>query len=78
MKLATLKTDSRDGMLIVVSKDLKTAVKVDGIVPNLQQALENWLQSGDERLSVTARIRPPIKGSRQNTLFSLNRHHTFP
>ena len=42
MKLATLKTDSRDGMLIVVSKDLKTAVKVDGIVPNLQQALENW------------------------------------
>ncbi len=43
MKLASLKNpDSRDGTLIVVSKDLKTAVKVDGIVPTLQEALENW------------------------------------
>lgn len=42
MKLASLKTESRDGSLIVVSADLKMAVKVDGIVPTLQQALENW------------------------------------
>lgn len=42
MKLASLKKGGRDGTLIVVSTDLKNAVKVDGIVPTLQQALENW------------------------------------
>ncbi len=42
MKLASLKEGGRDGTLIVVSKDLKSAVKVDGIVPTLQKALENW------------------------------------
>jgi fumarylacetoacetate (FAA) hydrolase len=42
MKLATLKTTNRDGQLIVVSKDLKTAVKVMDIAPTLQDALDNW------------------------------------
>jgi fumarylacetoacetate (FAA) hydrolase len=42
VKLASLKEGGRDGTLIVVSKDLKFAVKVDGIIPTLQQALENW------------------------------------
>ncbi|MDE3061366.1 MAG: fumarylacetoacetate hydrolase family protein [Pseudomonadota bacterium] len=42
MKLASLKKGGRDGALMVVSKDLKNAVKVDGIVPTLQKALENW------------------------------------
>ena len=42
MKLASLKQGGRDGTLIVVSRDLKQAVNVSGIVPTLQQALENW------------------------------------
>lgn len=42
MKLASLKEESRDGALIVVSDDLKMAVKVEGIIPTLQAALENW------------------------------------
>ena len=42
MKLATLKNDTRDGALVVVSKDLKSMVSVEGIVPTLQEALENW------------------------------------
>lgn len=42
MKLASLKTDGRDGTLIAVSKDLRNAIKVDGIVPTLQKAIENW------------------------------------
>ena len=42
MKLASLKTSTRDGALVVVSKDLKKAVAVPGIVPTLQQALERW------------------------------------
>ena len=42
MKLATLKEGGRDGTLIVVSRDLKRAVRADEIAPTLQQALDNW------------------------------------
>jgi fumarylacetoacetate (FAA) hydrolase len=42
MKLATLKDGSRDGALIVVSRDLKTAHLADDIAPRLQAALDNW------------------------------------
>lgn len=42
MKLATLKSDSRDGELIVVSKDNKTFVRAKDIAPSLREALENW------------------------------------
>ena len=42
MKLATLKDGSRDGMLAVVSRDLKTAHVADGIAPTLQRALDDW------------------------------------
>jgi fumarylacetoacetate (FAA) hydrolase len=42
MKLASLKSSSRDGELIVVSRDLKNAVSASDIVPNLREALENW------------------------------------
>jgi len=48
MKLASLKSDSRDGKLIVVSNDLKKAVDVTGTIPNLQQALENWHEVSPE------------------------------
>jgi fumarylacetoacetate (FAA) hydrolase len=41
MKLASLK-HHRDGTLIVVSKDLKRALKVPGIAGTLQLALERW------------------------------------
>ncbi|MFI4937937.1 MAG: fumarylacetoacetate hydrolase family protein [Candidatus Berkiellales bacterium] len=44
MKLATLKTNRRDGELMVVSKDLTRAVKVPEIAGTLQQALDNWDQ----------------------------------
>ena len=44
MKLAALKTGHRDGTLIVVSNDLKTAVSAIDIVPSLREALENWTQ----------------------------------
>ncbi|KTD02888.1 fumarylacetoacetate hydrolase [Legionella geestiana] len=43
MKFATLKSsDSRDGLLCVVSRDLQRAVIVADIAPTLQQALEQW------------------------------------
>jgi fumarylacetoacetate (FAA) hydrolase len=42
MKLATLRDGTRDGTLIVVSRDLKRAVKADHIAPTLQAALDDW------------------------------------
>ncbi len=62
MKLASLKGPTRDGTLCVVARDLSRAVKVEGIAPTLQSALEGWakvearlrdtfesLQGGNER-----------------------------
>ena len=42
MKLATLKNTSRDGRLVVVSKDLKFFASAEHIAPNLQSALDDW------------------------------------
>ena len=42
MKLATLKTDHRDGQLVVVSRDLSTYVPVPTIAATLQAALDDW------------------------------------
>lgn len=45
MKFATLKSSSsRDGELLVVSKNLQKAVKASGIARSLREALENWNQ----------------------------------
>lgn len=42
MKLATLKNGSRDGRLVVVSRDLRRAVDAAGVAPTLQAALDHW------------------------------------
>ncbi|WP_217540970.1 fumarylacetoacetate hydrolase family protein [Vibrio metschnikovii] len=42
MKLATLKNDTRDGQLVVVSRDLQRCVVVDHLASTLQQALDDW------------------------------------
>ena len=42
MKLATYKDGSRDGQLVVVSRDLSTAHYATGIAERLQQALDDW------------------------------------
>ena len=42
MKLATYKDGSRDGQLLVVSRDLSTAHYATGIANTLQQALDDW------------------------------------
>lgn len=42
MKLATLKGGGRDGRLVVVSRDLKSAVSAAAIVPTMMEALERW------------------------------------
>jgi fumarylacetoacetate (FAA) hydrolase len=42
MKLATLKQGGRDGTLIVVSRDLRRAVRAAEVAPTLQAALDDW------------------------------------
>jgi fumarylacetoacetate (FAA) hydrolase len=42
MKLATLRDGSRDGQLVVVSRDLSTAHYASGIANRMQQLLDDW------------------------------------
>jgi fumarylacetoacetate (FAA) hydrolase len=44
VKLASLKGPTRDGSLLLVSRDLAWAVRVDRIAATMQYALENWEQ----------------------------------
>lgn len=44
MKLATLKNGSRDGRLVVVSKDLTQCTSAQTIAPTLQAALDDWAE----------------------------------
>ena len=43
MKLASLKKGGRDGTLIVVSRDLSSAVPVPAIAETMQAALDRWV-----------------------------------
>ncbi len=56
MKLATLRTNSRDGLLLVVSRDLTLAVAATQIAPNLQSALESWTRAGPRLASLYASL----------------------
>ena len=42
MKLASLRDGSRDGRLVVVSRDLTRYTVAGGIAPTLQRALDDW------------------------------------
>lgn len=42
MKLASLKNGSRDGQLVVVSRDLTRCVSVPAVANTMQQLLDNW------------------------------------
>lgn len=42
MKLATVRNGTRDGQLVVVSKDLTKAVLVPNVANTLQEALDDW------------------------------------
>lgn len=44
MKFATLKNGSRDGRLVLVSRDLTLAVDAAALAPTMQYALEHWDQ----------------------------------
>ena len=56
MKLASLKDGSRDGSLLVVSRDLTKAVAATDIAPSLQAALDAWNQTESELRVLAERL----------------------
>jgi fumarylacetoacetate (FAA) hydrolase len=42
VKFATLKDGTRDGQLLVVARDLRTALVADSVAPSLARVLEDW------------------------------------
>ncbi|MBW2464980.1 MAG: 2-keto-4-pentenoate hydratase, partial [Deltaproteobacteria bacterium] len=42
MKLATLSNGTRDGQLLVVSRDGARCLSAEGIAPTMQVALDDW------------------------------------
>lgn len=56
MKLATYQNQTRDGQLLVVSRDLTRAVAVPQIAANLQAALDNWAQAEPKLQEVYAAL----------------------
>lgn len=56
MKLATLRDGTRDGTLLVVSRNLEHAVKADHVAPTLQAALDDWNYSLPFLLELSAAL----------------------
>lgn len=71
MKLATVKTDERDGQVLVVSRDLKHAVPVGNIVVTMQQVLDHWSDVKAELEQIynelnTGKVQNPLPLSKLN------------
>jgi fumarylacetoacetate (FAA) hydrolase len=56
MKLASLKSSSRDGVLVVVNRDLTRAVQATGIAATMQQAIEQWSDAAPRLQAVFERL----------------------
>lgn len=75
MKLATLAHQNRDGMLVVVSKDLTTAIAVPDIAQSLQHALDDWQRCAPALAAVYARLN---RGELSHTLDFAAQHILAP
>ena len=64
MKLGTLKDGSRDGRLVVVSRDLKHAIPADNIAPTMQAALDDWDYCSSQLTSLYEDINRNPSGTR--------------
>ena len=56
MKLATLNNGTRDGTLVVVSRDHRRAAHADGIAATMQDALERWSDVQGPLLALSAKL----------------------
>ena len=63
MKLATLRDDSPDGHLVVVSRDLRRAASAARVAPSLLAALESWERSAPALAALSAELeRGQVRG----------------
>jgi len=67
MKLATLKDGTRDGWLVVVSRDLSRYAEAGKIAPTLQAALDHWGEAGPRLAEIAAGVED---GSRETRSFN--------
>ena len=56
MKLATLRDDTRDGTLVVVSGDNQTYLPAEGIAPTMQDALDRWDEVAPELQALAKKL----------------------
>lgn len=56
MKLATLRDGTRDGRLVVVSRDLQRALRAETIAPTLQRVLDDWQRSAPQLVRLAAEV----------------------
>lgn len=56
MKLATLPNGTREGRLVVVSRDLQSAVDASAVAPSLRAALDNWAAAEPGLLALSAQL----------------------
>lgn len=69
MKLASLKSaTSRDGELIVVSRDNQKAIKATPVAPNLREAIEDWKNTQPKLLSLYEQL----NAGKAKEVFSVN------
>lgn len=81
MKLATLKDGTRDGKLVVVSKDLMHCAEVGHIAPTLQKALDDWAQVSPALASVAEALengaQPSVRFDEQEATSPLPRAYQW-
>ena len=64
MKLATLNDGSRDGRLVVVSRDLTRCMPATGVAGTLQAALDNWAECEPPLAEIAERLDIAVGTSR--------------
>ncbi len=64
MKLATLHNNTRDGKLIVVSRDGQRYLEATGVAENLQQALDNWSETEPKLRELSKKLESSSSGSK--------------
>jgi len=78
MKLATLKNDTRDGALCVVSRDLKHGIVVYDIAPTMQAALDDWDYIAPQLQGVYETLNKSTEGTRVFEIDFTRLHSPLP
>ena len=78
MKLASLKNGTRDGQLVLVTRDLESYVDASAIAPTLQAALDNWAVIAPRLRELSDEIEAGSTIARRVTLDMADLHSPLP